>query len=89
MFGVDNISSYHADNLKNNFLVLSEWDTFSIDGSFGEPEKKTKNISINFSKTNTKYCRSLHFNADNSYFLVNGKQIFKFKAPNKNFNIPT
>ena len=30
---------------------------------------------------------SLHYNADNSYFFVNGKEIFK--ADNKNINFPT
>ena len=30
-----------------------------------------------------------HYNADNSYFLVNGKEIFKFKFSNKNANFPT
>ena len=37
--GVDNSSSSHSDNLKNNFLVLGEKDTFGINGSFGAPEK--------------------------------------------------
>ena len=32
---------------------------------------------------------SLHYNADNSYFFVNGKEIFKFKAKNKNVNFLT
>ena len=32
---------------------------------------------------------SLHFNGDNSYLFVNGKEIFKFKAYNKNVNFPT
>ena len=32
----------------------------------------------------------LHYNADdNSYFVVNGKEIFKFKAGNKNVNFLT
>ena len=31
---------------------------------------------------------SLHYNADNNYLLVNGKEIFKFKADNKNVNFP-
>ena len=31
----------------------------------------------------------LHYNADNSYFFVNKKVIFKFKANNKNVNFPT
>ena len=29
---------------------------------------------------------SLHYNDDNSYLFVNGKEIFKFKADNKNVN---
>ena len=36
--------------------------------------------SINFTKTNTKFCLSLHYNGDNSYLFVNGTEIFKFKA---------
>ena len=31
---------------------------------------------------------SLHYNADNSCLFVNGKEIFKFKAENKNVNFP-
>ena len=32
---------------------------------------------------------SLHYNADNSYLFVNGKEIIKFKADDKNVNFPT
>ena len=32
---------------------------------------------------------SLHYNADNSYLFVNVKEIFKFKADNKNVDVPT
>ena len=32
---------------------------------------------------------SLYYNADNSYLFANGKEIFKFKADNKNVNFPT
>ena len=46
IFGVDN-SSLHADNYKNNFLVLGEGTTSGINGSCGSPEEK---FSINFSK---------------------------------------
>ena len=31
---------------------------------------------------------SSHFNANNSHLFVNGKEIFKFKVDNKNFNFP-
>ena len=76
-------SSSHADNLEYSFLILGEEDTFGNTGSFGAPEKK---FSINFTKANTKFCLNLHYNADNSYLIVNGKEIFKFKADNKNVN---
>ena len=53
IFGVDNSSSSHADNWKNNFLVLDEGPTFEINGNFGSLEK---NLSINFNIANTKFC---------------------------------
>ena len=37
----------------------------------------------------TKFCLSLHYNVYNSYLLVNGKIILKFKADNYNVNFPT
>ena len=30
----------------------------------------------------------MHDNYDHSYFFVNGKEIYTFKADNKNFNFP-
>ena len=47
-----------------------------------------KETSTDFSKTNTKFCLSLHYSGDNSYFFVNGKEICKFKDSNKNVNFP-
>ena len=46
IFGVDNSSSSHSDNRKNNFLVLGEGPTFRINVRFCSPEKK---FQINFS----------------------------------------
>ena len=73
IFGVDNRSSSYVENRKNNFLVLGEGPTFRINGSFGSPEK---NVSINFSKANTKLCLSLHYNADNIYLFANRNNTF-------------
>ena len=39
-----------------------------------------------FSKAKTKFCLSFHYNSDNSYLFVNEKEIYKFKANNKNLN---
>ena len=45
-----------------------------------------KNSSNNFSKPNITFCLSLNYNHDNSYLIVDGKEIYKFKADNKNDN---
>ena len=63
IFGVDSSLSFHADNLKNNSLLLAEGPTYGINGSFGSPEKK---FCINFNKANTKFCLSWLYNSDNS-----------------------
>ena len=66
--------------------MLDEGPTYCINGSFGSPEK---NFSINFSKRSTKLCFSLHYNGDNCYLFVNGKEIFKIKANHGNVNFST
>ena len=87
IFCVDNSSSSHTDNCKNDFLVLGEGDTFGINESFGIPEKR---FSINFAKAKTKFCLSLHYNGDNRYLFVNRKKyIYKIKANIKNVNFPS
>ena len=63
--------------------MLDKGSTFSINESFGSAEK---NFGISFSEANTKICLILHYICDNSYLIVNGKEIYKFKASNKNFN---
>ena len=66
-------------------LILGDSPTYGINGSFGSPEKK---FNINLTEANTKFCLSLHYNADNIYLFVNGKEIFNFKPDNKNSNKP-
>ena len=66
--------------------LLGEGDAFGINRSISAPEKK---FSIICSKANAKLCLSLHYNADNSYLFVNGKEIFKFKTDSKSVNFPT
>ena len=36
--------------------------------------------SPNFSVANKTFCLSLHYNGDDSYLFVNGKEVIKFKA---------
>ena len=75
-FGVDNSSSSHTDNRKNNFSILGEQDTFVTDGGFGAPEKR---FSANFSKAKTNLCLGLNYNCNNSYLLFNGKKSISSK----------
>ena len=65
--------------------MLSGRDAFIINGCFGASEKT---LSINFSKAKTRFCFRLYYNDDNSYLFVNKKEIYNFKADNKNVNFP-
>ena len=81
IFIVYKSSSFHADNLKNNLLLLGERDTFGFIGSTGAADGKCR---INFSKESRNFC----FNAGNSQLFINEKEIFKFKTNNKSVNFP-
>ena len=67
-------SSVHANNKKNNILVLGKAFVQGINGTTIYPEKM---YSINFNENNKKLCLSLHYNGDNSYLFVNGIEIQK------------
>ena len=40
IFGVDNSSSFHTDNQKNNFIVFGKGPAFGIKGNHGATEMK-------------------------------------------------
>ena len=70
-------SSAHANNKTKNILVLDKYFISGLDNTTIYAEKV---YSLNFTKTNTKFCLSLHYNGANSYLFVNGTEIIKFKA---------
>ena len=76
IFGVDMSSSPHIDNRKKDILILGKGPTQGIEHTL----TAEKLYSINFTKENTKFCLSLHYYGENSYLLVNGIEIIKFKA---------
>ena len=47
-----------------------------------------KSLVLILVKKNATFCLSLHYNHDNSYQFVNGKEIYHFKAENENANFP-
>ena len=71
------IISTHTNNKTRNILVLGRDFIQGIDGTTIYSEKM---YSINFSEVGARFCLSLHYNGDNSYLFVNGKEIIKFKA---------
>ena len=77
IFGADLSSSSHANNKKNNFLVLGKDFVQGINGTTIYAEKM---YSIVFTEKNKKICLSLHYNGANSYLFVNGTEIYKFKV---------
>ena len=76
-FGVDMSSSTNLNNKGKDILILGLGPTQRL----GEHSLSAEKVySINFTKINTKFCLSLHYNGANSYLFVNGKEIHKFKA---------
>ena len=73
---VDTNGSIHASNRANNILVLGKSLT-QINNTIIYAEKM---YSINFSATKKRFSLNLHYNGDNSYLFVNGKEIINFKA---------
>ena len=77
IFGTDLSSSSHANNKKNNILVLGKDFVQGINDTIIYAEKLYK---INFTEKNKKFCLSLHYDGANSYLFVNGTEIHKFNA---------
>ena len=77
IFGVHENSLVHANNKANNIYVTGDLFVQGINDTTLYAEKI---YSQNFTATNKKFVLSLHYNGDNSYLFVNGKQELKFKA---------
>ena len=72
---VDMGSSTKIDNRKKGILILGKGPTQGLEHTLSAE----KLYSINFTKENTKFCLSLHYNGANSYLFVNGTEIIKSK----------
>ena len=81
IFGADTNSSLHIDNQGKDILILGTGPTQGLGKHSLTAEKM---YSINFTKDNTKFCLSLHYNGANSYLFVSGTEILKFNAKDSN-----
>ena len=77
IFGVDSSNSVYATNKTQNILILGHGLTQKIKNTTIYAEKM---YSPNFSAENKAFCLCLHYNGDDSYLFVNGKEVTKFKA---------
>ena len=77
IFGANMDSSPFSNNKGKHILTLEKGPTDGLGQLSLEAEKM---YSINFTKINTKFCLSLHYNGANTYLFVNGTEIIKFKA---------
>ena len=69
-------SSAHIDNKKKDMVFLGIGPTQGLEHTL----TAEKMYSINFTVTKNKFCLRLHYNGENSYLFVNGREIIKFKA---------
>ena len=67
IFGVDMSSSMHTDNKNKDILILCNGPTQGLDDTTLAAEAE---YSINFSRSNRKFCLSLHYNGSNSFYLL-------------------
>ena len=77
IFGVDMSFSKHATNKANDIYVMGQFLVQGINDTTIYAEKK---FYRNFTNPGKKFLLNLHYNGDNSYLFVNGRQELKFKA---------
>ena len=75
--GVDESSLVHLNNKANNIYVMGDLFVQGINDTTLYAEKV---YSQNFSQASKKFALNLHYNGDDSYLFVNGKQELKFKS---------
>ena len=77
IFGADMSFSVHKTNRENHIYVMGDGFTQGIHDTTLYVEK---NYWRNFTDPGKKFVLSLHYNGDNSYLFVKGRQELKFKC---------
>ena len=72
-------SCVHIDNKQKDTLILGIGQTQGLDNTTLTAQAQ---YSINFSRSNRKFCLSLHYNGTNSFLFVNAAKIYQFKVKN-------
>ena len=75
--GVNMSSSVYIDNKGKYILILSKNPTQELRGTTLTAEAQ---CSVNFSRSNRRFCLSLRYNGSNSLLFVNATKIYQFRA---------
>ena len=66
-------SAVHSGSKRKDILILGEGPTQGLDDTPLSAEGK---YSINFSRSQRKFCLSQHYNGSNSFLFANATRIF-------------
>ena len=77
VLGVDMSSSVHTDNKGKDILILSKGPTQGLNST---PLTAEAAYSINFFRSQRKFCLSFLYNGNNSFLFVNATNIYQFKV---------
>ena len=77
IFGVHKSSLTHSNNKASNIFAMGDLFVQGINDTTLYAEKV---YSQNFTQPSKKFVLSLHYNGDDSYLFVNGKQELKYKC---------
>ena len=70
-------SSVYIDDNKKYVLILGKGATQALNDTTLTAEAQS---SVNFSRSNRKFCLSLHYNWSNSFLFVNATKLYQIKA---------
>ena len=84
IFGADMSSPAHFDNRAKDILILGLCQTRGLDDNSLTAETQ---YSINFSRSNRKFCLGLHYNGSNIFSFINATKIYQFKAKDSEIKI--
>ena len=77
IFGVDISSSKYTNKKNKSILLLDKEQSKGLDNTSLIAEAE---YSINFSKSERKFCSSLYYNGSNKFLFLNTTKIHQFKA---------
>ena len=85
IFRSDMSSSVQIDNKEKDISILGQGPTQGLDDSALTAEVQ---YSINFPRSNRKFCLSLHYNGRNSFLFANATKIYQLKAKHSEIKTP-